>query len=559
VAAADTDTYAVAFDALALSFGVYTTAVPIATNDPARPAATLFAVMNVTSAPDIDVPAGSVALADRFLGGSASAQVRVYNRGVQVLTGAAAIADTVFAVSPSPVSLVPGTSALYTVTFTPAQTGPATGTLRFTTNDPDEATLDVPLSGAGLDPAWFSAIPGSLRVAMRPDQFATMPVTLQNVGNSAASLLALVEVEGAGAATPAVASGSLVFFDDFEDGNFDSWTAAAGTSIKEVTDESAAAGSARSFRERNAAAGHYTGIYREFDAIRPQSLSFWVQTSTAGANAAYVALRDGALRDVAFFYAAGAGNFYCNADVGGNNAYPYELDRWYHIELRDFDFAAKTFDYVVDDSLVQADIPLRNASVVTEISRVDLYSHTAGATAWWDEVLISYVPESWLTVDPYAVTATPGAHAAIEARFTSYGLADGVYNGAIHIEGNHPDNPVRVLSVPVVLTIDSAATAVADEKPPPRAFALAQNVPNPFNPTTTIAYDLPAAAEVTLAIFDVSGRRVRVLVRGTQPAGRYKAQWSGTDDGGRRVASGVYFCRLTAGAHRATRKMVLLK
>jgi len=93
----------------------------------------------------------------------------------------------------------------------------------------------------------------------------------------------------------------------------------------------------------------------------------------------------------------------------------------------------------------------------------------------------------------------------------------------------------------------------------PAAPSLYQNVPNPFNPRTIISFDLKKEADVSLAVYDVSGRLVRVLVSGRLQAQRYQAVWDGTDAHGRPVASGVYFYCLTAGTFSQTRKMVLLR
>ena len=95
---------------------------------------------------------------------------------------------------------------------------------------------------------------------------------------------------------------------------------------------------------------------------------------------------------------------------------------------------------------------------------------------------------------------------------------------------------------------------------PPLTFALEQNTPNPFNPITTISYDIPAGgADMNISIFDVSGRLVRQLVHEHRPAGVFSVQWNGEDDRGRRVASGVYFYRMRAGSFVDTKKMVLRK
>jgi hypothetical protein len=88
---------------------------------------------------------------------------------------------------------------------------------------------------------------------------------------------------------------------------------------------------------------------------------------------------------------------------------------------------------------------------------------------------------------------------------------------------------------------------------------LAQNVPNPFNPTTVISFGLSAGGSVSLRVYDVSGGLVRVLVDGRRPAGHHEAHWDSRDETGAVVASGVYFYRLEAGDYLETRKMVLLK
>jgi hypothetical protein len=97
----------------------------------------------------------------------------------------------------------------------------------------------------------------------------------------------------------------------------------------------------------------------------------------------------------------------------------------------------------------------------------------------------------------------------------------------------------------------------------PKTFSLSQNFPNPFNPATTISIDVPdngtARCPIRLTIFDVRGRKVRILLEGELPAGRHRVVWNGRDSAGGRVASGVYLYRLDAGTSRFTRKMLMLE
>ena len=93
----------------------------------------------------------------------------------------------------------------------------------------------------------------------------------------------------------------------------------------------------------------------------------------------------------------------------------------------------------------------------------------------------------------------------------------------------------------------------------PKEFALHNNYPNPFNPTTTIAYDLPQDGTVRLIIYDVMGREVTRLVNGFTPAGYHNVRWDARNALGEQVSAGVYFYHLQSGAYVKTQKMVLLK
>lgn len=92
-----------------------------------------------------------------------------------------------------------------------------------------------------------------------------------------------------------------------------------------------------------------------------------------------------------------------------------------------------------------------------------------------------------------------------------------------------------------------------------RSTALRQNYPNPFNPATSISFSLTERTHVTLEVFDVSGRRVAVLLNDDVEAGVASVRWDGRDDSGRNAASGTYFVRMTAGDSFFERKMTLLR
>jgi hypothetical protein len=98
-----------------------------------------------------------------------------------------------------------------------------------------------------------------------------------------------------------------------------------------------------------------------------------------------------------------------------------------------------------------------------------------------------------------------------------------------------------------------------EEEVVPIEFALHQNFPNPFNPVTTLRYDLPEQATVNIIIYDMLGRQVRTLVNITQDAGFKSVIWNATNDFGKQVSAGVYIYQIQAGEFVQTKKMVLLK
>ena len=118
-----------------------------------------------------------------------------------------------------------------------------------------------------------------------------------------------------------------------------------------------------------------------------------------------------------------------------------------------------------------------------------------------------------------------------------------------------------VMGLPAMglVVLQAGTSQTGDEPPLPRADALEPNYPNPFNPSTTIAFSVAAPGRVTLRVYDVSGRLVRTLLDGTMPAGRHEARWDGRTDRGAAAASGVYFCRLATPLSTKTQRIVLLR
>ena len=101
--------------------------------------------------------------------------------------------------------------------------------------------------------------------------------------------------------------------------------------------------------------------------------------------------------------------------------------------------------------------------------------------------------------------------------------------------------------------------ALWEDQPICSYFTLHSPYPNPFNPTTTIRFDLKHNGRVRICIYDVTGRLVRVLSDSYRTAGSHEAVWDGRNGHGRRVSTGVYLCTLEAGGVSSSRKLILLR
>jgi hypothetical protein len=120
---------------------------------------------------------------------------------------------------------------------------------------------------------------------------------------------------------------------------------------------------------------------------------------------------------------------------------------------------------------------------------------------------------------------------------------------ALDVHGN--ESLFAVLAPGLITDVPSPAA--------PAATSLEPNRPNPFNPLTRIRFRLAESGPVRITVHDVAGRLVRVLVDGARAAGLHEVVFDGRDDQGRAVASGTYYCRLTAGTFRQTRTMSLVR
>jgi hypothetical protein len=157
-------------------------------------------------------------------------------------------------------------------------------------------------------------------------------------------------------------------------------------------------------------------------------------------------------------------------------------------------------------------------------------------------------------VDITSFTVDVGSSQAVNISFSPQ--AQGNFAGWIQFVSNDPGNDT--LNV-YVEGNGEQVTGIAEGGELPKTFGVSPNYPNPFNPSTTIKYQLPRTSDVKLAIYNVLGQRVRTLVDARIEAGYHSVEWDGRNDAGAQVGSGVYIYRFSADNYLKVQKMVLMK
>ncbi len=130
--------------------------------------------------------------------------------------------------------------------------------------------------------------------------------------------------------------------------------------------------------------------------------------------------------------------------------------------------------------------------------------------------------------------------------------------------GHEPYIVLNIMVMSDICWTDTISFVVGEQlnvnkKSIPGQFSLKNPYPNPFNPVTTLSYNLPEDAMVNITIYDMMGRQVKTLVNGSQTAGYKSIQWNATNSAGQPVSAGIYLYQIQAGEFRQTKKMVLLK
>jgi len=590
----------VMFDASEVLGGGYSAQLVVASNDPVLPEAAVSVTMHVTGAPDISVSETSMDFGAFFVGLSMTDTLAVSNTGTDVLIVNNVSTDNAdYTVGMTAFAVNPGQSRGVEVTFTPSGAGVATGALTIASNDPDEPSVAVSLTGEGIDPPVIAVSPDSLYEELATGEASTQILTVDNSAGgsplvwSARTMfldatqqtytLTIPEQEATtpddGPPPENIRSTAITAtLDDLSDVRiiYDSahgqipptnWS----TIIADLTLRGATVDVNTSSLTPALLANYQvfwtTDISIAFSAPELSALTTWLTNGGGmvleGDNPASVSIYNTVLS------AAGAGIVY-SATRGASGftpiIYPHETTQgvtgiFLNANTAILSTVVLPAHRLVDDfrslpntaySKVGMGRIVAAADEIFANDRMGRFDNQLFANQVFDWVSV----ERWLSMSPHTGTVPAGNSVAVTMTFDAEAVLDGTYQAVVEVSSNDPVAPQ--VDVPATLVVGTATILTSADNIPFR-YALHDNYPNPFNPATTIQFDLPEQADVQLEVYNVKGQRVVTLVNGVRSAGSYSVGWDGRSTTGGRVATGVYFYRLRAGDFVQTKKMVLMK
>ena len=490
----------VKFNSKDLQGGDYQSAIAITSNDPVNSPKNVSASLHVIGRPLIVVNPDTVKSGITFIGIPHQDTVVVRNAGSEpLIVSNVSSSLSVYTPGITNFTVSAGGTQAVALTFSPTDTVVYNGTLTISSNDTSHALVQVLLTGKGAYAPVITVVPDSFAVSVVQSDSTTRTLTIGNNGQGplnwtvGGSLSALNRFNNPSrdrskdiirpTTDPRESDKTNIkyrinkaslsspignFYDGFESGNFNAWDTVASGGIKEVTMSTAAEGM-YSFHYKNIATGHGHGISRNFVAnYRPEYVGFFVRTGSTSLASGYFRLDGDTLGlSVIWFFAYPNGMFYVNADVGGDFTFAYNSNQWYHVEFRNIDWVNKIFDYYVNNQLIKADIPFRNATTANQFGRLYLYNYDQ-SDAWWDGIGMG-VQSNWLTISPSSGIVTPSTTQNVTVKFNAKDLQGGDYRSVIAITSNDPINSpknvpasMHVIGRPMIaVTPDTVKSGIA--------------------------------------------------------------------------------------------------
>ena len=409
-------------------------------------------------------------------------------------------------------NLAAGASRDVTVRFAPTSAGSKNARLSFATNDPDENPFYIDLAGFGIAPSGGAPDIDISPAALNANNAATLDLIIRNTGNADLTF--------------GIHEDNLLQNSGFESG-FEPWIEEdwvnAGTIVRDNAERHSGSWSAKITGDRlvNSWELQLKQCGVQVQDRQAYSVSFWAKAQKARTVAVGLCKETSGWNDVSERYTASlktswqrfASTLHVNIPAGVPNPLPPADTRFFFSEI-----GTDLTPFWIDDVKLQA---------------------AAKASGW-------------LCCESTAGTVGPGSQKTVRLSFDPGALANGTYQADLVVQSNDPDEPS--VTVPVRLTVTGSAVENPEDRGIPHQVALHPNYPNPFNTATTIRYAVPRTGLVKMAVYNLQGLEVAVLVNGTQAAGSHAVRFDASE-----LASGIYVCRIETLGQSQSKKLMLLK
>jgi hypothetical protein len=526
VPADDSVTVLVLFDATGLSAGGYQAHLVVQSNDPITPETEVQVSLEVTGNPVLQLGSTAIDFETSYVGYPDTAALYVTNLGAVTLSlGDFATTDPRLTVSVDSLNIPPFSGDSLLLFFLSDTIGSFSGALSFTTNDTAYPTVQIPVVAEVFDPPAV--------------QIATDPITLHNGEN--------VTVEDS--VTLANGGGS--------DLDYSIEVVYPGGSEQVIVVYETFAGCALPAgwtRSTNSQEGGW--LFSDNG-----SSTYWTVPPGDGCYA--YSNDDAANDDGSMDYLVAPA-----LDLTEFSSFWLIFDSYYDGSYSQMAYVELSLDGGTSWSVLSTVEPQPVWTQITidlteyvGLPQVLVAFHSDDNGEWasgWavDNVTLGgFRDRAWLTVEPTTGVLAPEGEVQLHLIADATGLETDQYYAYLNITSNDPAQP-EVL-VPIIFDVTSLG--IASRVQLPVEFALHPNYPNPFNPVTTIRYDLPEPARVRIVVYDLLGRQVKTLLNGARETGYWTVRWDGTDDQGQAVGAGVYLYRIETERFTQTRKMILLK
>jgi subtilisin family serine protease len=463
----------------------YESVLEISSNDPSHPELLVPVYLHVNGTPAISVVPESLHYGEVFITDTAELSLTLYNTGTDSLRidNITSINNLFLVKDFQPSAFYSNDSIIIDVLFIPETESSEESDLTIYSNAANDNEYVIHLTGIGVLPPVIAVSPDSFDVALFTGDTLIELLTVSNAeGNSTLNYTveinnqseadasvsrdksndivrtALAPEETAAGYVPPVsvnAAGNkqIPYTDGFESGNFNDWFDDPSTGTKEVVNSTSASGQYSFHYNSQSASGHFHGIHQEFIAgNQPEFISFSVRSGSTSTYDGYFVMTSND-NEVIWFSAGGDGYFYVNGDVGGDRSFDYNANEWYLIEFRNIDWTDKDFDYYVNGQLIKADIPMRNALFVNDITNLYLNNYDSYSEAWWDNINIGNAC-SWLSTNVQSGSIPAGSSAILQLLFDATDMFGGDYSAEVDISSNDPVNPQ--ITVPALMHVTGA-------------------------------------------------------------------------------------------------------